>query len=282
MLSNGFEKTAVTKWQKALPTLSAAAKGRLTRYAGKGSIAERRAAMMAPRHSAEELARHNRMDNLIYQQQLKHNPAIRTVSSKAMPYAQYEPYGGSHITMPKDPLKGRWTTANKEKVDLKGAEGGHRRRILEHEKTEYKVETGKAKHGPFGRRMRESKAIKENRDVVHSSAHPNIAEANIARRHPQNLKDLEAGWRETPAQGQQMRILKQHGWTPARGMPEFGRQAKGVQKATEKAFAPYLQKHVSSKLEHLGKRFSGSALKRRRGETIAEAKEFAGAEKFKK
>jgi len=229
---------------------------------------------MAPKISKGELKRRNRMDKLIYDNVRKRSPDVKKLNSKAMPYAEKQVGEKGYMALPKDPSKGNMTRS-KKRTDLRGAEGTHNRSMLAHESSELKMERLKAKKGPAGKRARKDKAIKESDDVIHSSAHPLVAEANIARRNPKALKDMEEGWKESPAQGKMLKHLKNVGWTPARGLPEGGRQAAKLQRKAEKTFGPYYGKEVKRKISRAKKTLKGKKLKKELAEIRREAKEYA-------
>lgn len=279
----GFNKEAKARWQKAWSALSGVSKQRLRRYAGSGvkDVSAMREGMFMPKHSPRTLARRNQIDKRIYDAARTKRENILRLNSKAMPYAIKEPGSPAIVALPKNPSAGTQTRA-KTRPDLRGAEGVHNRAILEHETSEGFMEGAKAKRGDLGRWARTQKAIQENDDVVHSSAHPLIAETNIAGRHPKALRDLRQGWSETPAQGKMYSILKQHGWTPEQGLPLYGKQAKSVQSQAEKAFAPHFKEHFSKKVNSAVKRFRGKALKEELSALKREAKEYAGGNSIPK
>lgn len=270
----GFEKNAAAKWQQMLPSLSQKAKARLRRYAGSGltDVAKAREGMFTPKYDPEKLKRTTKMDKKIYQQFHKHDPSVRRAGPEAKYYyAQYvpgrTPKGKPHgyINLP---AYGK--EAPSERFGRGGGASTQRRAILEHEKQELRSETEKFKRKNKHPVLGKQKSIMENPDVIHAGPTPLIAEANIAGRHPNVLKQTIKEWSQTPAQGTAYKHLKNVGWTPSRGMPAEGRQAEKFIGKVQGEFAPFARKSLEGQIAKIKGRYKG----RVQGQKIEEAKRY--------
>ena len=273
-----FNKFAKASWQKAWGGLSNAAKNRLRDYAGSGvkNLPKMREGMFMPGHSPTKLRAQNKADQLIYDQARKHRPDILRLNSKAGPYAARYDSKNTVIALPKNPAAGRMTRAT-SRPDLRGAEGTHNRAILEHENSEGVMEFAKGKNNARGKWARSQKAIRENGAVVHSSAHPLIAEANISGKNPKSLHDMRTGWGETAAQGKMYGVLKNHGWTPVNGLPLYGRASAKVQGKAEKIFSASGAQYLANQRRGLKSHFRGKRLVKELRDARRASREYAGS-----
>lgn len=267
----------MTRWQKRWSTLSSRSRRRILRYARVDSLSIRkvRAGLFSPRYGRREQRRRDRLENLIFQNALRNNPDIQIRNSAAHPYAAKDSYDSGYIGMPKDPVKEAMSKGYCA-YGVWWCSGHYRRATLEHEISELFVMRIKATKTPYGKALRTHKCIRD-KQADHSSVHPLIAEANVAGRHSRMLRSLVIEWGgKNSAQRHIFGILKQHGWTPANGLPMYGRVASKVQKAAERVFAPSFQELIHSQLSSLERKYKGRKLRRKKELILSDVYEYAG------
>lgn len=267
----------MTRWQREWERLSKKSRDLLRAYAGAdpSMIRTMRAGMFYPVHTLKQLRRWDRLDELVFESALKHNPDIRVISSRCGPHAVRLPRSEGYIGMPKDPVKWALLGGYWDKRDLEPIKGTFKRNTLEHEYAELKLFRVRSKKTAYGKHMRSFKSI-QSAQSHHNGVHPLIAELNVSGKCRYGIEVLRIDWQDQPGQNQVFPLLKQFGWTPCYGIPTFGKLSDKIQRRVEELFAPHFQTLISSKIRRIERKYKGRALKRKKEEVLYGATQYAG------
>lgn len=273
----------MSRWQREWKTLSSKSKKRLVRYAGHGArdLRKMRWGMFVPRHPEEKLAVWDRLDQLVFESAMKYCPDIRVFGSRVGPFALREPGTSGYIGMPKDPVIWSESSGWLSRKDLKEIAGTFRRNTLEHERSELRVFRERAKRTRYGKFMRSQKAI-YGKGSNHNGVYPLIAELNVSGRSEKTVKMVMEDWGGIPAQDQVFAILKQFGWTPSSGLPNYGKVSTKAQRRVERVFAPHFRTLIDTQIKRIERRYKGKALRRKKEEILYGASQLAGGQGLRK
>ena len=273
----------MTRWQKELPTLPTKARERLKKYAGSslGDIAKARLGMFLPRHSPDRLIFWDALDSAVFSSALKHHPDIRVFNSRVGPFSTKSAGEPGYIGMPKDPVKWAASTGLFTGFRQRLVAGAFRRNSIEHEFAELRLFRERSRRNEHGRKMRATKSLR-GASADHNGIQPLIAELNASGRSEQTIRLLIKDWSSVEVQDRLFRLMKQWGWTPVTGLPNFGRHAAGLQKRAEALFAEHFKKLIDTQIKRAERKYRGRALKRKKEELLSGASQVAGGQGLRK
>jgi hypothetical protein len=239
--------------------------------------------MFLPRYKASKIKFWDRLDSKIYFNALRNNPKINVTSNRVGPYCVVVDKDINYVSLPKDPVK--WelglTKSNIKKSDLVKVKGAFRRNSLEHEMAELKVGIDKCMFTEKGRSMQRHKFLYA-KCGVHHSVHPLIAEFNASGRSITAMRVTESEWSKRPSQSKIVPLLKQFGWTPARGLPVYGSTTSKIQKRVEVFFGELYKKLIDTKVTYLERKYKGIVLRNKLQQLLEDAAENAGGRGLKR